>query len=338
MKQARLYGPEDLRLDDVPRPEVGPKDVLIKIAAVGICGSDLHFLTDGGFGRPTDRPVPIGHEFAGTIAELGAEVKALQLGQRVVVNPMSHGNRIGTGADEGGFAEYALVRHAALGDSIFPIPDSLSFERACLTEPIAVGMHGLNLAEAQAGCRAVVFGAGPIGLGAVAALAHRGAAAIAVVDIVPERLQRALELGATAVVNTRDTDLRSGLMQALGGLPINPLGPEPVLNADVFIDAAGVGVLMSTAVEMAKPHARLVVIARHTKPAPIDLRHMMVKELSLRGSLCYPTEFAEVLELLNSTRSLEAFVSHRYTLDELSEAFVQARDPASAAKVIVRVE
>jgi len=315
MKQARLYGPEDLRLDDVPRPEVGPKDVLIKIAAVGICGSDLHFLTDGGFGRPTDRPVPIGHEFAGTIAELGAEVKALQLGQRVVVNPMSHGNRIGTGADEGGFAEYALVRHAALGDSIFPIPDSLSF-----------------------GCRAGVFGAGPIGLGAVAALAHRGAAAIAVVDIVPERLQRALELGATAVVNTRDTDLRSGLMQALGGLPINPLGPEPVLNADVFIDAAGVGVLMSTAVEMAKPHARLVVIARHSKPAPLDLRHVMVKELSLRGSLCYPTEFAEVLELLNSTRSLEAFVSHRYTLDELGAAFAQARDPASAAKVIVRVD
>ncbi|MES2258517.1 MAG: zinc-binding dehydrogenase [Pseudomonadota bacterium] len=338
MKQVRLYGLQDLRIDHVARPTPGPRDIVVKVAAFGICGSDLNFAATGYVGRPTGQAVPLGHELAGTIAEVGAEVDLLKVGQRVVVHPMKDGNRIGTGdPDHGGFAEYLLVREAKLGVSIFPIADDLPFERAVLTEPIAVGVHGLNLGQQQPGERAVVFGAGPIGLGVVSALKHRGVRQVVAVDVIEERLERAAQLGAALTINPAKADVRAELEKFFGTVP-RVVSGEPLVDCELYVDCAGHGPLLQQAVVMAKDGARIVVLARHKDVVPLDVVHLMTKELQLSGSLSYPTEFAEVLGMLDDKSvDLEAMVSHVFEFDEFPAAFKMAQDARQSAKVIVRV-
>lgn len=338
MEQVRLYGQYDLRIDQVSRPIPGPRDVLVKIAAFGICGSDLNFSNVGYIGRPTSQSVPIGHELAGTIAEVGSDITNMQAGQRIVVHPMKEGNRIGTGdPDHGGFAEFVLVREARLGDSIFPIPDDLPFERAVLTEPIAVGMHGLNLGDIVPGDRAVVLGAGPIGLGAIAALKFRGARKIVAIDVVEERLERARQLGAELTINPSKVDVRAELEAFYGTVPRFVSG-EALVDCELYVDCAGFGPLLQQAVVMAKDRARIVILARHKDVVPLDVVQLMTKELTVRGSLSYPTEFAEVLDMLNNKSvDLEAMVSHVFEFAEFAQAFKMAQDAKASAKVIVRM-
>lgn len=339
MKQVRLYGVQDLRIDDVPRPAPGPRDVLVKVDTFGICGSDLNFAHVGGIGRLTEQPVPLGHELAGILAEVGAEVRDLTVGQRVVVDPAEGGNRIGIGAlEEGGFAEYLLVRNAGLNRNIYLIPDSLPFKYAALVEPIAVGMHGINLGEARAGDRAVVYGAGPIGLGAVASLKYRKAAKIVAVDVVDERLERARQLGADVLINPTQVNLRQELEKLFGVVTASATGALTV-DCDLYIDAAGVGVLLSDTIDMAKDGSRIVVLARHKEPLAMDLVQVMAKELVVRGSLAYANEFEEVLAMLNDPgMDISPMVSHIFSFDQFQEAFRTARDAKQSAKVLVHVD
>ena len=338
MKQVRLYGLQDLRIVDVPRPTPGPRDIVVKVAAFGICGSDLNFAATGYIGQPTGQPVPLGHELAGTVAEVGAEVSGLHPGQRVVVHPMKDGNRIGTGDPQhGGFAEYLLVREARLGDSVFPIADDLDFERAVLTEPIAVGWHGLNLGKIRAGERAVVFGAGPIGLGVVSALKHRGVDRIAVVDVVDERLERAAGLGATLTVNPSNKGVRAELEKFYGTVP-RVVSGEPLVDCELYVDCAGHGPLLQDCVLMAKDGARIVILAKHKEPVALDIVQLMTKELTMCGSLSYPTEFAEVIGMLDDKGvDLAPMVSHVFEFDQFPQAFKMAQNARESAKVIVRV-
>jgi threonine dehydrogenase-like Zn-dependent dehydrogenase len=338
MKQVRMYGMQDLRIEDVAAPRAGPRDVVVKIAAFGICGSDLNFAATGYIGQPTGRAVPLGHELAGTVAEVGAQVAGIEVGQRVVVHPMKDGNRIGTGdPDHGGFAEFLLVREAKLGVSIFPIADDLPFERAVLTEPIAVGMHGLNLGKVQRGERAVVFGAGPIGLGVVSALRHRGVERIAIVDVIDERLERAAQLGATLTINSSTAVVRDELQKYFGTVP-RVVSGEPLVACELYLDCAGYGPLLQEAVTMAMDGARIVVLAKHKDVVPVDMVQVMSKELALFGSLSYPTEFAEVISMLDDKRvDLEPMVSHVFDFDQFPVAFKTAQDARASAKVIVRL-
>lgn len=338
MKQVRLYGQNDLRVDEVERPRAGPRDVIVKVAAFGICGSDLNFAHVGYVGRPTGKAVPLGHELAGTIVEAGSDVKDIKVGQRVVVHPMKDGNRIGTGdAEHGGFAEFLLVQEAKLNDSIFPIAENMPFERAVLTEPIAVGMHGLNLGEIKPGDRAVVMGAGPIGLGAIAALKYRGAKNIVAVDVVEERLERARQLGAAFTINPTKADVRVELEKFYGTVP-RVVSGEPLVDCELYVDCAGHGPLLQQTVVMAKDHARIVILARHKDVVCLDVVHLMTKELTVRGSLSYPTEFAEVLAMLNDASIDTApLVSHVFGFEQFAEAFKVAQDAKQSAKVIVKV-
>jgi threonine dehydrogenase-like Zn-dependent dehydrogenase len=338
MKQVRMYGLQDLRIDDVAHPTLGPRDIIVKIAAFGICGSDLHFAATGYIGKPTGQSVPLGHELAGTIAEVGAEVAELNVGQRIVVHPMKDGNRIGTGDPEhGGFAEFLLVREAKLGVSVFPIADDMPFERAVLTEPIAVGMHGLNLGKILPGERAVVLGAGPIGLGVVSALRHRGVEQIAIIDVIDERLERAAQLGATKTINSSKANVREELEAYFGTVPRIVSG-EPLVACELYVDCAGYGPLLQDAVLMAMDHARIVVLAKHKDVVALDIVHLMSKELALFGSLSYPSEFAEVISMLGDKKiDLEPMVSHVFGFDQFPAAFKMAQDAKASAKVIVRV-
>ena len=137
MKAVRLHGRNDLRLDEIEEPAPGATDVVVRVAACGICGSDLSYLRTGGVSAPVVEPIGLGHELAGTIAAVGQEVRGLAPGMRVIVNPMGGGNAIGNGSPEGAFAPLLLVRNAVVGDGIHQIPESLPFEKAALAEPLS---------------------------------------------------------------------------------------------------------------------------------------------------------------------------------------------------------
>ena len=190
MKVAYVFGPNDLRISEVEAPSAGPRDVVLKIATVGICGSDLALIAAGGPLVRAPAPFPLGHELSGTVMEVGVDVSSVAVGDRVVLNPLI--NSIGIGAAEGGVGEKLLVRDVAVKPgSLLPLPSSVSFDFGALVEPLAVSVHGINQLGAKRGDKVAVFGAGPVGLGAVIALRHRGIEDIAVFELSELRRERA---------------------------------------------------------------------------------------------------------------------------------------------------
>ena len=164
MHLLNIHGVDDVRLDPVEAPEPGENDVVVRVRACGICGSDLSYIKMGGILRAPGQTTPLGHEAAGEVIKVGASVRDAQVGQRVVINPMQTPSFIGSGGPEGAFTEEVLVRDARLGDSLLPMDPDLPWEVAALSEPLAVGLHGVNRADLRPGDKAVVFGCGPIGL------------------------------------------------------------------------------------------------------------------------------------------------------------------------------
>ena len=214
--QAQIHAPDDVRLDSVVLPEPGPHDAVVRVAACGICGSDVGYLKLGGMMGPTGTPMPIGHEFSGTVEAVGREVQGVLPGDRVVVDPQGAANQIGNGGTEGAFTPRILVRNVTEGRCLIPIPDSLPFELAALAEPLGVGMQAVNRSRAQAGEKAVVFGAGPIGLAAVATLHQRGIEEIVAVDFSNTRLSVARELGAAHGFNPAEGKIWPRIREAHG--------------------------------------------------------------------------------------------------------------------------
>lgn len=339
MKQIRLYGTNDLRLDDVPEPTAGPSDIVLSVAIAGICGTDLGFLHQGYIGRPGGTVLPLGHELVGTIESVGINVRKLKPGQRVVVHPMKGRNYIGTGdVHHGGFADRVLVRDASLNDTVFPISDTLDIRRAVLTEPLAVGIHGLNLAKATASDKVVVLGAGPIGLGVVASLKYRGVRDIAVIDVVDERLERARALGATTTVNTGHQKPFATISENFGTRK-SKIYREVTADTSLVVDCAGYGPLLKEVIELSADDTRLVILATYKQEFSIDLATLMAKQLQLIGSISYPTEFAEALAMLEDPDFyIDPLISHCYPISQFAEAFEMAQNARQSAKVLLEVQ
>ena len=331
MKQVQIFGPGDLRLEDVPEPEPGPRDVVLRVAACGICGSDVRYARLGGLAGPSDRPMPIGHELTGVVAAVGADVSNLTPGTRVVLNPMGQDNRIGNGGREGGFAPYLLVRNAADGGALFPIPDELPDHLAALAEPLGVGMNAVDHAEAKPGDRVAVFGAGPIGLAAVAYLRDRGVDDVVAIDLSARRLEIATALGATTVIDASGDDPWPRLRTLHGEEPV--LG-TPMAGTDAYIEASGASPVISQVLQHAKRGARLSVVALHYEPIPVSFLVVMMKELTIRGAMEYPDDFSSAVALLGR-RDLSPMVTHRFALADFHEALATACDPQAGGKVVV---
>jgi len=334
MKCVTIHGAGDVRLDEVPVPALGPRDVLMKIEACGICGSDLSFARLG-FLRAGGAPWPLGHEAAGTIVSVGAEVSGIALGLRAAINPMgAHDNIIGNGGSEGAFADYLLIREAALGRHLLAIPDGMTAERAALVEPLSVALHGVNRAQLGPGDKVVVLGAGPIGLGAVFWLKRRGIESIVAVDLSDGRLAHARRLGASDTINPRHESLQEGLGRIHG--PDRPVLGAPTVGTDAFLDMAGGPHVIADIVKVAKFAARIVVTAVYPQPIAIDLQTMLLKEISLFTAVGYPTELLEVLAVLAAIPEavIAPYVTHRFAFEDFAAAFQAAQDPTSA-KVMV---
>lgn len=333
MKQVRIHGPGDVRIDDVAPIEPGPRDVVLSVAACGICGSDLGYAKLGGLAGPGPEPMPLGHELSAVVARVGSEVENLAPGTRVVLNPMGAGNAIGNGAPQGGFAPELLVPNAADGGVLFPIPDSLPFDAAALAEPLGVGMQAVNRSGAARGEKIAIFGAGPIGLMATATLAFRGIDDVVVIDVSDRRLEVARSLGARETVNPSREDPWERLTELHGtGAWLG----MPMPGSDAYIEASGAAPVLTSIIERAKENARVSIVALHRDPIPTSFLLVMSKQLTLAGSICYPDDYTEMIDMLTKV-DLTPAITHRFPLERFEEAFAIANDSSAGAKVLIEV-
>jgi 2-desacetyl-2-hydroxyethyl bacteriochlorophyllide A dehydrogenase len=333
MPLARIHAPGEVRVDRVEMPDVGPRDVLVQVASCGICGSDLSYTKIGGLpGAPS--PMPIGHEFSGTVAAVGEQVTGLAVGDRVVVNPEGADNGIGGLGGRGAFAPYVVFRDAARDLSgIIRLPESMTFEMGALVEPLSVGMHGLNRGRVTATDRLAIFGAGPIGLGAALVARYLGLEQIAVIDLSDFRLGVARELGLATCRADRE-DVAAFLKDTHGTVDNRLLGEQPA--TDVYLEATGVGSVFQQMIELGKQDARIVVLGVHFRPVELNLLRVLMTELQITASQAYPEEFPAVVEMLASGQvDIDPLVTHRFPLSDFNEALGMAQRQDRAIKVMV---
>jgi 2-desacetyl-2-hydroxyethyl bacteriochlorophyllide A dehydrogenase len=329
---AQIHGVNDLRLDSIAPPLCGPDDVVVQVRECGICGSDLGYLAMGGLMGP-GRPMPLGHELWGLVSETGGNVTHVAAGDRVVVQPLGNGTNIGNGGTEGGFSPYLLVRNAALHkDSLFRMPPELPETFGALVEPLSVAQHGANRVAAAADDRAVVFGAGPIGLSIVQVLKYRGLQNIVVVDLSERRLAAALAMGAIPV-RADDPQLPQTLIEHHG---TSSFFGMPMPGSSLFFEATGVRAVFEKIVAVAGPGSRICLTGVHKEAATVDLVMLLAKEVAIIPAMGYDREFGEVIAMLQSGRiDPTVMVTHHFPLSQIEAAFALARDPQNAIKVMI---
>ncbi|MBP2455318.1 threonine dehydrogenase-like Zn-dependent dehydrogenase [Mycolicibacterium lutetiense] len=333
MNVSTVTGPGTAETLVAPRPQISAKDVLVRMRACGICGSDAMYIAIGGI-PPRQGHTPLGHEPAGEVVEVGAEVTGIDVGDHVVINPMAAPSGIiGNGGATGALADYLLIENAERGVSLEVIPDHIPWEVAALNEPMAVARHGVNRCRPKTGDKVVIFGAGPIGLGAVLAFRSVGVSHIVVVDLIAARLEKARQIGADAVVNATDEDVVARLVE-LHGEGESRFGSRA--GTDIYLDAAGAPSVITTVLTAAQHGATLGVVAVHKEAVPVEFINVMSSEITIVGSMGYPDEIFEVTkDLVANWERYALIVSHTVPFQDVSEALELASTPGAADKVVV---
>ncbi len=318
----------------VEQPRPGPGDVLVRIRACGICGSDSLYVEMGG-APPHFTETPLGHEPAGEVVAVGASVSGVAVGDHVVINPMAQDGVIGNGGPRGALAEFLLLPDAIAGQDFRVIPSEIPWSVAALNEPMAVAYHGVNRSGATQGTKAVVFGAGPIGLGAAIGLAAKGAEHVVVVDVVARRLEKALAVGADAVINSAEEDVVARLRELHGEVP-GFYGAPPRPATDVYLDAAGAPAVFQTVMSAVKHRAVYTIVAVYKDAVELDLQQALTSEVDIRLSMGYPTEIFSVTDsIIADWQKYQHIISDLVPFAEVERALTLARTPGAADKVIV---
>jgi threonine dehydrogenase-like Zn-dependent dehydrogenase len=333
VKVSVVTGPGETQVIDVPKPAVGPADALVKMRACGICGSDAFYISIGGI-PPRQGHTRLGHEPAGEVVEVGSDVTGIAVGDHVVINPMAAPSGIiGNGGATGALADYLLIENAVRGTSLEIVADHIPFEVAALNEPMAVARHGVNSCQPKPSDKVVVFGAGPIGLGATIGFKTVGVSHVVVADLLPARLEKALAVGADAVINSATDDVAQRLIELHGA--VESIFPGKV-GTDIYFDAAGAAAVINAALAAAKPGARLGVVAVHKQPVPVEFVNIMSNEITIVGSMGYPDEIFEVTgDIVANWEKYAAIVSHTIPFGDVDEALRMASTPGAADKVVV---
>jgi threonine dehydrogenase-like Zn-dependent dehydrogenase len=280
------------------------------------------------------RPMPLGHELSGVIESAGVEVSDLAPGTRVVLNPTASANMIGNGGPEGGFTQQLLVRNAADGGCLFPIPDDLPMHLAALSEPLGVGMNAVDRADVTSDDKVAVFGAGPIGLSAIATLRDRGVSDVVAIDLSPRRLELATALGARATINASEQDPWVELKKLHGEAPL--MG-APMAGTDAYIEASGAGKVITDVLQNAKAESRLIVVALHEQSVNVSFLWVMMKQMTIRGAMEYPADYTDAIQLLTRW-DLSPMITHRFPLERIGEAIEVATDPNAGGKVMIDID
>lgn len=350
MKAARFYDKGDIRIEDIPEPQVTPGTVGIQVAWCGICGTDLHEFMDGPIfippcGHPhpisgESAPVTMGHEFSGVVYAVGEGVNDIQIGQHVVVEPYiiaadvptgpndayhlsKNMNFIGLGGRGGGLSEKIAVQRRW----VHPISNKIPLDQAALIEPLSVGHHAYIRSGAQAGDIALVGGAGPIGLLLSAILKAKGLTVI-ISELSAKRKEKAREAGvADYILDPSEVDVVTEVMKITQGQ-----------GADVAFECSSVNKVLDTLVAAMKPAGVLVIVSIWSHPATINVHSVVMKELDIRGTIAYVNDHQATIKLVEDGKiNLEPFITQRIQLDDLvSQGFeTLIHNNESAVKIIV---
>jgi (R,R)-butanediol dehydrogenase/meso-butanediol dehydrogenase/diacetyl reductase len=338
MRSVQVTGPDTNEWVEVDRPSAGDRDVLLAMKACGICGSDAMYTHIGGI-PPRQGATPLGHEPAAEVVEVGSEVAGIAVGDHVVIDTMAlTDGLLGSGGAQGGLSEFVVIRDAQLGRQLRTVPKELPWKVAALNEPMAVAYHAVNRTQPKPGDAVVIFGAGPIGLGAVLGYRRRGVRSIVVVDILPSRLEKALLIGADAVVNSAEEDVATRLVE-LQGDGSSPFVRGVRVGTDVFLDAAGAPVVPPLVAAIAKHGATLGIVAVHKRPIELDFGGILPTELNLVFSMGYPTEIFEVTDdIIENAERYALIISDELPFDRALDALTLAATPGAADKVVVTFE
>lgn len=335
MKSVHVTGPDRVEWVEVEKPSIRSTDVLLQIKACGICGSDALYAHVGGY-PPNIGAMPLGHEPAAEIVEVGADVEGFAVGDHVVVDTMRFADGLlGSGGDQGALTPFVVVRDAKPGVQLKTIPKHIPWEVAALNEPMAVALHAVNRTAPQPGAKVAIFGAGPIGLGALLGYRRKGAAHVVVIDIQPDRLAKALEIGADAVINSATENVADRLRELHGEAPPTLIpGTRP--DTDIYLDAAGVAIVPQTATSVAKSGATLGIVAVHKTPVELDFGSILLNELTIVWAMGYPTEIFEVTDdIVENWERYAKIISHRIPFEQAIEALELAATPGAADKVTI---
>ena len=340
MLQQVMTSPGVIEFRQVPTPEPGPGQVLVKIMEIGVCGSDIHVYH--GEHPFTSYPVTQGHEVSGIVETLGPGAEGLVPGQKVTIQPQlvcgkcwpcRHGKynlceelRVMGFQATGVASEYFAVDAA----KVTPLPEEMSLEEGAMIEPLAVAVHAVRRAGDVAGKDICVLGAGPIGILVAQAAKGMGAGRVMVTDISSLRLEKARECGADFCVNTKEKDFGQALAECFG--------PD---KADVIYDCAGNDITMGQAIQYARKGSTIILVAVFAKTAHVDLAVLNDHELDLNTSMMYRNEdYVEAIRLAASGRvRLMPLLSKRFPFQEYLDAYRYIdENRESAMKVLIDVQ
>ena len=329
MKAAIYTDKAKAEVREIPIPELGPTDVLVKTVRSSICGSDL-----SGWGPAVGKE--FGHETAGYIAALGREVKGFKEGDRVWVHPIYAMPPFLT-CQLGGFSEYIKVPDAKKNREIWPLSDDISYDEASLIEPFGVGTRGKNRPGAKPGDNVVVYGAGSIGMFCISSLVAQGIIPV-VVDIALSDYKRALLDKIGAVVAPIGEAKFDFLRERFGELPQRQSGTA--INVDIVVDCAGVPNIIEEFMQLRKENSRLSVVGISGVPQELSLHYMMSSEMVVMGSSGY--NYSDIEEVFANLAAKRTFVSdvitHHYKLEQIQEALDMASKRDEAIKVVIDME
>lgn len=328
MRAARFHGPGDIRIDEVPDPQVGPGQVEVSVDWCGICGTDLHEFLEGPIFIPAkgsphpitgaEVPVVMGHEFAGVVSAVGAGVTGVQEGDRVAVEPYyvcgecsacASGRYnicrklgfVGLAGNDGGFAERCVVDQRW----VHPLGD-LPTDIGALVEPLAVGYHAVRLSGIRGGGTAAVFGSGPIGLVTAAVLKAAGARVI-VVEPAAARKAKARGAGVDVVLDPTETNVPDAIRDLTGGA-----------GADVAFECAGIDPVLAAAIGSVRPGGTVVNVAIWGHVPRVAMNDLVLSEITVVGSLAYCGDHADTIALLRDGKvDAGQFITGRIGLESL---------------------
>ena len=343
MKTAVMLGIGEMGFEERDIPQVKDDEVLVKLEYVGICGSDLHYYETGAIGDyVVEPPFVLGHEPGGIVVEVGKNVTHLKAGDRVALEPgktCGHCEFCKTGRYnlcpdvvffatppvDGVFQEY--VAHEA--DLCFKLPNNVSTLEGALIEPLAVGFHAAIQGDAHLGQKAVVMGAGCIGLVSMMALKARGVSEVYVVDIMEKRLKKALELGADGVINGAEENVEEKICQITDGRGV-----------DLVIETAGTEITTRQAISIAKKGSNIVLVG-YSKSGEMTLPMSLVldKELTFKTVFRYRHIYPMAIEAVSQGKvNLKGIVTDIFDLDDAQKAMdYSVNNKADIVKAVIRI-
>jgi 2-desacetyl-2-hydroxyethyl bacteriochlorophyllide A dehydrogenase len=347
MRAAILYQDRDIRPGDTSDPEIGQDQVLVATSYAGICGTDLHVYR-GEFSGRVKYPAILGHEFGGTIEEVGSNVQGFRVGDRVVVDPImschhcpacltGHINACRTlrllGIDlAGGFGQYVAVP----ADRLISLPEDIPMPHAPMVELYGIGHHVLSRGQVQPGETVAILGAGKVGLSVLDVLCHTAGPALTVcTDMHSFRLQTALTLGADYVINVKDEDPVERVMQITGGIGVDCV----IETIGHFHTVEGQDAPLAQAVQMIRNGGRVVTVGLGEQYSAVHFKTFVIKEAQMIASRVTLGEFPRAIRLLSKgLLHPDLLVTHRLPARDVTAAFSQSdREEPETLKIVLNM-